>query len=194
MVLDYTITILAIIVLLPLLLIVIGLASIDTGFPGIFCQKRIGYLGKSFTIYKLRTYHPKTHTKSKIGCFLRDTKLDELLQLFNIIKGDMSLVGPRPDLPGYYDQLEGENRLILNLKPGLTSDASLEFRNEEKILSLQKDPQKYNDEVLFPQKVKSNLQYYYHLSLANDLRILLKTAKVILMPLTKNTSETRFLA
>jgi len=172
---DYGTSFLVIIILLPVFLVIIILSSWDTGFPGIFTQKRIGLHGNVFIIYKLRTHHPKHHTKSKIGNWLRKTKLDELPQFFNILKGDMSLVGPRPDIPGYYDKLQGEDRKILKLKPGLTSEAGIKFRNEEAILNQQKDPLKYNDEILFPEKVKMNLKYYHQLSFKKDAQILLQT-------------------
>ncbi len=110
---------------------------------------------------------------------MRKTKLDELPQLFNILKGDMSLVGPRPDISGYYDILEGNDRLVLELKPGLTSEAGIKFRNEEEILNKQIDSLKYNDEIIFPEKVKMNLEYYKHLSLKKDAQILLRTFFVL---------------
>lgn len=176
---DFGLSSAAIIFLLPLFLILLLVSSFDTGFPGIFTQKRVGRYGKLFVIYKFRTYHSKTSQKSSVGNWMRKTKLDELPQLFNVLKGDMSFVGPRPDLPGYYDLLEGENRLILELKPGLTSEAGIKFRNEEKLLEEQEDPLSYNDNILFPEKVKMNLGYYYHLSFKKDAQILLKTFFVL---------------
>lgn len=178
-VMDYGLSTFAIIVLLPIFFILFVISSFDTGFPGIFRQQRVGRGGKVFIIYKFRTYDPKTRKKSAVGSWMRKTKLDELPQLFNILKGDMSLVGPRPDISGYYDKLEGEERLILSLKPGLTSEAGIKFRNEEKILNEQKDALKYNDEILFPEKVKMNLNYYYNMSFKNDLYILFKTFSVL---------------
>ena len=172
---DYGISFVAIVVLLPVFFILMMISSLDTGFPGVFRQERVGRGGKIFIIYKFRTYHPKNSAKSKIGHWMRTTKLDEIPQLFNVLKGDMSLVGPRPDIPGYYDVLEGNDRLILQLKPGLTSEAGIKFRNEEEILSHQKNPEKYNDEVLFPEKVKMNLNYYHQISFKKDMQILLKT-------------------
>lgn len=177
---DYGLSLTTIIVLLPVLLLLIIISSFDTGFPGIFTQKRVGLYGKTFVIYKLRTYHSKTLKKSFVGKWMRKTKLDELPQLFNILKGDMSFVGPRPDIPGYYDTLKGDNQLILNLKPGLTSEAGIKFRNEEEILKQQKNPLEYNDTILFPEKVKMNLDYYYQLSFKKDAQILLKTLSVII--------------
>ena len=114
-------------------------------------------------------------TISMFGKFLRKSKLDELPQLFNIINGDMSVVGPRPDIPGYYDLLEGENRKILELKPGLTSEASIKYRNEEELLQSAINSKQYNDEIIFPDKVKMNLNYYYNYNLLIDLKIILKT-------------------
>jgi len=172
---DYGLSFVAIIVLLPVFFILLIISSFDTGFPGIFRQERIGRGGHIFVIYKFRTYNPENSTKSKIGCWMRKTKLDELPQLFNVLKGDMSLVGPRPDIPGYYDKLTGEDRLILQLKPGLTSEAGIKFRNEEELLNRHENALEYNDEILFPEKVKMNLEYYHQLSFIKDARILLKT-------------------
>ena len=177
---DYGLTIVAVIILLPLLLLLMSLASYDTGFPGIFVQQRIGRNAKYFNIYKFRTIHPKTCQRSRIGVWMRKSKLDELPQLFNVLKGDMSLIGPRPDIPGYYDKLEGSNRLVLQLKPGLISEAGIKYRNEEELLKQQKSPLQYNDEVLFPDKVKMNLEYYHNLSIKRDLSILLKVFSIFI--------------
>ena len=118
---------------------------------------------------------PRTEYISRIGQFLRKTKIDELPQLWNVLKGDMSFVGPRPDVAGYYDALEGEARKILELKPGITSEASIKYRNEESLLAQQDSPLTYNDTVIFPEKVRMNLDYYYHNSLVGDLKIIFKT-------------------
>ncbi len=157
--------------------IVVGyiLASIDTQSNGFFLQKRVGQYGKLFTIYKLQTIHPKTQKISAIGQFLRKYKVDELPQFINVLMGNMSVVGPRPDIVGYYDKLEGEDRKVLNLKPGITSLASIKYANEEYLLSEQKEPLKYNDEVIFPDKVKMNLDYYYNRNFWMDLKIVIKT-------------------
>jgi len=176
---DYTLALIMVVLLLPLFIILIVLTSVDTGFPGIFTQKRVGLEGKPFVIYKFRTYHSQTSKKSDFGKWMRKTKLDELPQLFNILKGEMSFVGPRPDIPGYYDILEGNDRLVLGLKPGLTSEAGIKYRNESKILESQSNPLKYNDEVLFPDKVKMNLEYYHQLSFKTDILILLKTFSIL---------------
>jgi len=159
-----------------LLLILYILASIDTKQNGIFSQKRIGQFGTPFTIYKIRTFGLSEEKPiSKVGAFLRNSKLDELPQLWNIVIGNMSFVGPRPDIAGYYDVLEGENRKILELKPGLTSLASIKYSKEELLLEQQENPLNYNDTVIFPDKVKMNLQYYYSNSVFIDVKIIWKT-------------------
>ena len=151
------------------------MASIDTQSFGLFFQERIGQYGKTFQIYKIKTFNDTTKKGTALGRFLRKSKLDEVPQLFNIVLGQMSFVGPRPDVPGYYDKLEGENRKILELKPGLTSLASIKYSNEEDLLSKQINPLHYNDTIIFPDKVKMNLDYYYKQSFLVDLQIIVKT-------------------
>lgn len=158
-----------------LILLLWVLATIDTQSNGFFFQNRIGQFGKIFKIVKLKTIHPKTGKISKLGAFLRKSKIDELPQLWNVLIGDMSFVGPRPDIAGYYDLLEGENRKILELKPGLTSLASIKYANEEEILETQENPLLYNDTIIFPDKVQMNLDYYYHHSFLGDIKIIVKT-------------------
>lgn len=141
----------------------------------LFTQMRIGQYGKPFTIYKLQTM--KNGKVTKTGKILRRTKIDELPQLINILKGDMSFVGPRPDIPGYYDKLTGNDRKVLQLKPGLTSLAAIKYRNEEELLLRQSDPLRYNDEVIFPDKVKMNLEYVEKRGFIYDIKIILLTFK-----------------
>jgi lipopolysaccharide/colanic/teichoic acid biosynthesis glycosyltransferase len=166
-----------------LLLILWCIAIVDTDTNGIFIQERIGQFGKKFKIYKFRSMQDNAASEerriSKIAQFLRKYKLDELPQLFNVLKGDMSIVGPRPDLPGYYDMLKGENRKILELKPGLTSLAALKYYNEEQLLARQQDPLWFNDQVIFPDKVQLNLDYYYHRRFWGDINIIIKTVSFI---------------
>ncbi|MDL1914035.1 MAG: sugar transferase [Bergeyella sp.] len=172
---DYIFSFFLVLLFSPLCAVLLVLTSIDTRSLGIFYQKRIGQYGKSFTLYKFKTIHDKTHKISPLGKFLRQFKVDELPQLFNILKGEMSFVGPRPDIEGYYDRLSGEMRTILELKPGLTSEASIKYRHEEGILATKKNPLKFNDEVVFPDKIKMNLHYLQTLSFKKDMVILIKT-------------------
>ena len=155
------------------------------GGPAIFTQQRIGRDGKPFIMYKFRSMtvgHGGSSVSvagesriTPLGAKLRKYKLDELPELWNVLIGDMSFVGPRPDVPGYADKLQGEDRLILNLRPGITGPASLKYKNEEEILAQVEDPQKYNDEVIYPDKVKINLEYYYHHSLMGDIKLIIQT-------------------
>jgi lipopolysaccharide/colanic/teichoic acid biosynthesis glycosyltransferase len=172
---DLLLSIILLIFFLAIILFIYILASIDTNYNGIFKQIRVGQFGRLFVIFKLRTINPTTKKVSFFGQFLRKNKLDELPQLLNILIGDMSFVGPRPDIIGFYDKLEGENRKILELKPGLTCPASLKYFNEEELLSKQVNPMKFNQEVIFPDKIKMNLDYYYNRNFLSDLLILWET-------------------
>ena len=109
------------------------------------------------------------------GKWLRKTKLDVIFELVNVLKGEMSFVGPRPDVPGYADLLQGSDRNILELKPGITGPASLKYINEEEILAQVENPKQYNDEVIYPDKVKINLDYYHNSTFWGDIRIIFKT-------------------
>lgn len=172
---DLFFSLLLIIILSPILILGYVVVSIDTLSNGLFTQKRIGQYGVPFTIYKLKTIRPKTTTISPVGKLLRKSKIDELPQLFNVLFGTMSFVGPRPDLPGYYDKLEGEFKKILELKPGITCEASIKYTDEEIILEKQENPLQYNDEVIFPDKLKMNLEYYNQQSFWLDIKILFRT-------------------
>ncbi|MCC2591370.1 sugar transferase [Chryseobacterium sp. MFBS3-17] len=172
---DFILSLVLLVLLSPVLIAGYMAASLDTRSGGIFTQKRVGQYGRLFIIYKLKTVHPVTRTISPLGRFLRRSKIDELPQLVNVLKGEMSFVGPRPDLPGYYDTLTGEDRKVLELKPGITSEASIKYADEEVLLAAKENPLKYNDEVLFPDKVKMNLDYYHRRSFWLDLQIMLRT-------------------
>ncbi len=138
----------------------------------LFEQVRIGKNGVPFVLYKFRSIPKKGVKPTVFGRFLRRTKLDELPQLYNLIRGDMTLIGPRPDVPGYADQLKGDDRIILKVKPGITGLASLKYRNEEQLLAKQKDSLIYNDTVIWPDKVHINIWYIYNRTLKLDLIIL----------------------
>lgn len=174
------------IVLSPVLLVVAILIRIKMpGGPVIFKQKRVGQHGKLFTMYKFRSMKV-SHSGSSVsvagesritplGAKLRRYKIDELPELWNVLIGDMSFVGPRPDVPGYADRLQGDDRRMLLLKPGITGPASLKYRNEEELLAEQVNPQQYNDEVIFPDKVRINLEYLDNWSFWYDIKIILCT-------------------
>jgi lipopolysaccharide/colanic/teichoic acid biosynthesis glycosyltransferase len=161
-------------------------ASIDTKKNGFFTQARVGKGGKTFRLIKVRTMRDlpsfdTTVTTSDdpritgLGRLLRRTKIDELPQLINVFLGQMSFVGPRPDVPGFADTLSGEDRLILSVRPGITGPATLKYRNEEEILSRQADPEKYNREVIYPDKVRMNRAYVEHYSLWKDMKYIFQT-------------------
>lgn len=169
-----------------LILLLVILATLDTKSLGLFTQKRIGYNGKLFLIFKIRTMKYNTSITSNVttsndlrltgfGKFLRKYKLDELPQLFNVLFGHMSFVGPRPDVIGFADELKGEDRIILSVKPGITGPASLLFSNEEELLTAQFNPEEYNRTIIWPKKVYINKEYVKNYSLKEDIAILYKT-------------------
>lgn len=158
---------------------------IRMGRPVFFVQYRVGRNGELFKCHKFRTMQDEEtgfsmavaekNRVTPLGSKLRLYKLDELPQLWDVFIGKMSFVGPRPDVPGYADKLEGEDREILQLRPGITGPASLKYRNEEEILLNVEDPQKYNDEIIYPDKVRINRYYLHHYSFWMDVKIILVT-------------------
>lgn len=183
---DRLMALVGLLVLWPVLLVVAVLIRVKMpGGPVIFKQKRVGRNGKLFTMYKFRSMtvgHGGSSVSvagesriTPLGAKLRHYKLDELPELWNVLTGDMSFVGPRPDVPGYADQLRGDEREVLKLRPGITGPASLKYRDEEDLLALQPDPQKYNDEVIFPDKVRINLYYLHHYSFVKDIEMIFCT-------------------
>lgn len=160
-------------------ILVLTITALDTASYGFFTQQRVGKNGQLFTIYKLRTHHKYSHKITVWGNFLRRTKLDEVPQVINVLKGEMTLVGPRPDVPGYADLLQGDDRIILSLKPGITGLASLKYRNEEQLLALQPNPQHYNDEVIWPDKVRINKWYAHNRTFFMDVQIIFYTLFLI---------------
>ena len=169
----------------PMIAIAVCIRIVD-GSPVLFRQERIGRHGRLFTIFKYRTMTQSRVAGSTItvagdarvttlGKWLRRFKLDELPQLFNVLKGEMSFVGPRPDVSGYMDRLNGEAVRLLELRPGITGPASLAFRNEDVLLAQATDPVEFNDRVLFPEKVRLNLEYMKRISFVSDVGYILKT-------------------
>ena len=192
---DRLVSFIGLILISPVLLVVACLIKHKMpGGPVLFRQRRVGQHGRLFTVYKFRSMSVKKEAEvasrdssqtsiasaeqsriTPLGEKLRRYKLDELPELWNVLKGDMSFVGPRPDVPGYADKLQGEDREILKLKPGITGPASLKYRNEEELLSSVDDPQRYNDEVIFPDKVRLNLYYLHHYSFYKDIQMIFCT-------------------
>ena len=206
---DKVVSLVGLIILSPVLLIVALLIKWKMPGPILFCQQRVGRYGRIFTVYKFRTMTVKAEASvasrnseatsiasqeqsriTPLGEKLRRYKLDELPELWNVLKGDMSFVGPRPDVPGYADQLQGEDREVLLLRPGITGPASLKYRNEEDILeavdeALQKGRsglpmgittvQEYNDNVIYPDKVRLNRYYLHHYSFIKDIKMIVCT-------------------
>ena len=183
---DRVVAFIGLLILWPVLLVVAVLIKIKMpGGPVIFKQKRVGLNGKLFTMYKFSSMtvgHGGSSVSvagesriTPLGAKLRKYKLDELPELWNVLIGDMSFVGPRPDVPGYADQLSGADREVLKLRPGITGPASLKYRDEEELLANQSDPQKYNDEVIFPDKVSINRYYLHHYSFIKDIQMIFCT-------------------
>ncbi|GLB50833.1 sugar transferase [Neptunitalea lumnitzerae] len=185
---DIVVSLLAIIILLIPILFLIIIATFDTTKFGLFFQERIGKGGKVFYIFKIRTLKNTGAKPSNFGSFLRGWKLDELPQFFNVFLSQMSVVGPRPDLVGFADELKGGDKMVLNVKPGLTSRASLKYFNEEEILKRQKNPVFYNESVIWPDKVKLNRLYVQNWTFKEDLKILLDT---LLLIIKKNNAKNR---
>jgi len=182
---DILLSLTSILLISYLLFIIYILATLDTKANGVFCQRRIGQNAEPFTIFKFRTINAASGKITFFAKLLRKYKLDEFPQLFNVLKGDMSFVGPRPDIAGYYDLLKGENRKILELKPGITSLASLKYADEERLLKTKDNPMEYNDKIIFPDKVRMNLNYYYKRNFYLDIKIIYLTVEKGLYSLIK---------
>lgn len=185
-IMDFFLALFGLLLIWPVLLIVTILIKVKMpGGPAFFKQKRVGQHGKLFTMIKFRSMSV-THSGSSIsvkgesritplGEKLRAYKIDELPGLWNVLIGDMSFVGPRPDVPGYADLLTGRDRDILKLKPGITGPASLKYKNEEELLAEQADPIHYNDTIIYPDKIRINLLYLERHSLKLDLQLIFQT-------------------
>ncbi|WP_456457094.1 sugar transferase [Nitratifractor sp.] len=185
-VMDLSLASVGLILFAPVIAAAWIVATLETRKNGFFLQERVGKDGKLFRVIKIRTMREiPGHTSSvttaadrritRGGRFFRRYKIDELPQLINVLRGEMSFVGPRPDVPGFADRLKGEDRRLLTLRPGITGPATLKYRNEEEILAKQSDPERFNREVIWPDKVRINLDYMDHWSLKKDLKILWKT-------------------
>lgn len=183
---DKIVSLIGLLCLWPVLLVVAILIKIRMpGGPAFFTQKRVGRNGKLFTMHKFRSM-TVSHSGSSVsvagearitplGAKLRKYKLDELPELWDVLIGNMSFVGPRPDVPGYADQLKGDDRRVLELRPGITGPASLKYRDEEELLAKVDNPIEYNDTVIYPDKVRINLYYMDHYSFVKDIQMILCT-------------------
>lgn len=182
---DRLMALFGLLILWPVLLIVALLIKVQMPGPVFFVQQRVGKDGKLFACHKFRSMNIGHNGSSvsvagearitPLGAILRKYKLDELPELWDVFIGTMSFVGPRPDVPGYADQLQGEDRIILTLRPGITGPATLKYRNEEELLAQVENPQQYNDEVMYPDKVRINRYYAEHYSFAIDIRMIFCT-------------------
>jgi len=183
---DVVVSFFGLLLVWPVILCGWVLATFSTRKNGFFVHQRIGKHGKPFPMVKLRSMREvagvtTTNTAgddiriTRIGKWLRRLKIDELPQLANVLVGHMSLVGPRPDVAGYTDQLQGDDRIVLSIQPGITGPASLTYRHEEKILEKVSDPESYNDDVLWPSKVKINCDYVRDWSFASDVGYIWQT-------------------
>ena len=183
---DRIVSFIGLLCIWPVLIVVAILIKIKmTGGPALFTQKRVGRHGKLFTMHKFRSM-TVSHSGSSVsvagearitplGAKLRRYKLDELPELWDVLIGNMSFVGPRPDVPGYADQLKGDDRRVLELRPGITGPASLKYRDEEELLAKVENPIEYNDTVIYPDKVRINLYYLDHYSFIKDIQMILCT-------------------
>lgn len=177
--------------LLPFIILLSIVIVIDSGWPIFYFQTRVGKNNKDFNLIKFRTMYKsseqfglitvgeKDKRITKVGFWLRKYKLDELPQLINIFVGEMSFVGPRPEVRKYANLYNEEQRKVLSVKPGLTDYASLAFIDESKLLATYPDPQKAYIEIIMPEKLELNLHYINHQGILTDLGILLKTLKRI---------------
>lgn len=187
----------------PVLVVVAVLVRLDSPGPVFFRQIRVGQHGKPFVIVKFRSMvdsvgqtgrgiTPENDRRvTAIGAFLRKWKLDELPQLWNVFVGDMSLIGPRPELPGYVAGYSDQQKSVLRVKPGISDYASLRYRNEGRLLQQNSDPERYYRETILPDKLSLNLRYLNDLSLACDLSLLLSTIRSVLKAGNKKDAPRR---
>src|SRR6185312_15043826 len=187
--LDAVLSALMLVVMLPLLLIVCALVKLTSPGPVFYRQERVGKGGRPFNIVKFRSMvidadrHGPGLTSAgdprvtKCGAVLRQLKIDELPQLWNVLKGDMSLVGPRPELPVYVENYDLQQQMVLTVRPGLTDTASICFRWEEDLLAQRSDPERFYKDDILPRKLALNLQYVANMSLTNDFVLMIQTVR-----------------
>ena len=198
--LDLCVSVPALLVVSPIMWLAWLVATVTTGSNGLFRQERVGLDGQTFEVLKFRTMRGtggSTVTTAsdlrvtRAGRLMRRLKIDELPQLINVVRGEMSLVGPRPDVPGFADQLMGPDRLVLSVRPGITGPAAVAFRHEEALLAECADPEKYNRETIWPQKVALNRAYVEQWTLRGDLVWLWRTVRSVLASSQRTEGSTR---
>lgn len=184
---DFLFSFFGIIILSPIFIIVSIAIKLDSKGSILFLQKRVGRYGKEFNIYKFRTMVTdaeklgkqitvgKDNRITRVGAFLRKFKIDELPQLFNVLKGDMSLVGPRPEVPKYVALYNEEQRKVLDIRPGITDMASLRYKDENDILGKVDNPEEYYINVIMKDKLNLNLEYIEKSNVFFDIYLILKT-------------------
>ncbi|WP_028912466.1 sugar transferase [Prevotella sp. MA2016] len=187
--LDILFSLIGLVVLSPALLLIYILIICESKGNGFYIQERIGKNGKPFGLYKFRTMRIGADTNgqltigkrdnriTRVGYYLRRTKIDELPQLLNVLKGDMSLVGPRPEVRKYVDLYTDEQRKVLNVRPGITDYASIEYVNESELLEKADDPDRLYIDTIMPDKIKLNMKYLEHYTVSEYFRIIFKTFK-----------------
>lgn len=187
--LDILFSLIGLVVLSPALLLIYILIICESKGNGFYIQERIGKNGKPFGLYKFRTMRigadangqltigKRDNRITRVGYYLRRTKIDELPQLLNVLKGDMSLVGPRPEVRKYVDLYTDEQRKVLNVRPGITDYASIEYVNESELLEKADDPDRLYIDTIMPDKIKLNMKYLEHYTVSEYFRIIFKTFK-----------------
>lgn len=188
---DIILSLLALIILLPLLLLVSIFIKFTSNGPILFVQQRVGKNNIDFGLFKFRTMHVDAHKKgsltvggrdkriTKLGYYLRKFKIDELPQLVNVLKGEMSLVGPRPELRKYVNYYTSEQKKVLNVLPGITDYASIYFRNENELLGTSDKPEDFYIQHVMPEKIRLNFLFIHNRSLSNYFKIIWLTAQSI---------------
>lgn len=189
---DILFSLLGLVILSPLLLLIAVIVKADSKGPVMYKQLRVGKNGRDFNLLKFRTMKVDSDKEGLLtigghdsritgaGYYLRKYKLDELPQLINVLKGEMSFVGPRPEVRKYVDQYNDEQKIVLNVRPGITDVASIKYRNESEILSSQPDPEEYYVRNIMPDKIKMNLLYIEDRSVLKDVKLIFKTFGAII--------------
>lgn len=190
--LGSTVAAIALLAISPLLALIAASIFLETGLPILFSQDRIGRNGRTFRLLKFRSMRSAMtgpsvtasgdHRITRVGRFVRKFKLDELPQLWNVVRGEMNFVGPRPEVPEFVDLNKSEWRRVLQVRPGITDPASIAFRHEEQFLADAHDPVRYYQETLLPAKLAMNVAYLQERTFWGDVKVILRTARCAALP------------